>query len=203
MKARILLLAAAIAFACGEGAPPESETGTPANEPAPVPVETRALTDGLALWRADGFTLLVPEAADIVRQDPVPPQTWSGILAGPGFIQEVDGETLPGPPAYRLDIATYAIPEGETLEGWVAELQATRNETVTTGIRVPLAGESALRTGTPPGESGPATYWLERNGKVVEIRVTEEPERPLSGIQRHVQSLVLSTFRWSEASPTP
>jgi hypothetical protein len=54
-----------------------------------------------------------------------------------------------------------------------------------------------VRTGAGPGETGPASYWLEREGQVVELRLDEEPESPLDGIQRHIQSLILSTFRWS------
>jgi hypothetical protein len=38
---------------------------------------------------------------------------------------------------------------------------------------------------------------------IVEFRLVEEPGSPLGGIQRHVQSLILSTFRWSGASATP
>ena len=37
---------------------------------------------------------------------------------------------------------------------------------------------------------------------LVEFRLEEEPESPLAGIQRHMQSLILSTFRWSDAVAT-
>jgi hypothetical protein len=68
---------------------------------------------------------------------------------------------------------------------------------------MPLAGEAALRTGAAPNEAGPVSYWLERDGMIVEFRLVEEPGSPLGGIQRHVQSLILSTFKWSGASATP
>ncbi len=177
------------------------------SEQAGAPVETtagpevRALTDGLAMWRADGFTMLVPDDADIVPTDPTAPATWAVIVAGPGFVREVDGLRQPGPPAYRLDAATYAKPDTVALEDWVAARLAERGEAGgAAGITVPLAGESALRTGSAPGLAGSASYWLERNGKVVELKLDEEPESPLSGIQRHIQSLMLSTFRWSGES---
>lgn len=160
--------------------------------------EVRALTDGLALWRADGFTMLVPDDADIVPTEPTAPATWAVIVAGPGFVREVDGLRQPGPPAYRLDAATYAKPDTVALADWVAARLAERGEARgAAGITVPLAGESALRTGSAPGLEGSASYWLERKGKVVELKLDEEPESPLSGIQRHIQSLMLSTFRWS------
>jgi hypothetical protein len=172
----------------GSAAPADSATGP----------EVRAMTEGLALWRADGFTMLVPDDADVVPTDPQPPATWAVIVAGPGFVREVDGLRQPGPPAYRLDAATYAKPDTVALEEWVAALLAERGQTGgEAGITVALAGESALRTGSAPGNAGTASYWLERNGKVVELRLDEEPESPLSGIQRHIQSLMLSTFRWS------
>lgn len=194
MRTRFLLLTllAASLVGCGEPAP---EAG-PA-EPAATRPETRPLTEGLAVWRADGFTLLVPESADLVPQRPEPTETWAAILAGPGFVSEVDGVRVPGPPAYRVDVATYAKPNTTALEDWVAARLSERGEATAAGIRVPLAGEPALRTGAPPGEEGVTSYWLERDGKVVEFRLEEEPESPLGALQRHVQSLVLSTFRWS------
>jgi hypothetical protein len=110
----------------------------------------------------------------------------------------------PGPPAYRLDAATYAKPDTVALEDWVAARLAERGEAGgEAGITVALAGEPALRTGSPPGFAGTASYWLERNGKVVELRLEEEPVSPLSGIQRHIQSLILSTFRWSGEEGSP
>ena len=199
MRPSIARLLAAIpvvmtAVACESGA--ESErTDAPANSTAAP--EVRALTDGLAVWRADGFTMLVPDDADVVPTDPEGPAAWAVIVAGPGFVREVDGLRQPGPPAYRLDAATYAKPDTVDLEEWVAARLAERGETGPAGITVPIAGEPALRTGSAAGIAGTASYWLERNGKVVELRLEEEPESPLSGIQRHIQSLMLSTFRWS------
>ncbi|CAN5783360.1 hypothetical protein BH20GEM1_BH20GEM1_23180 [soil metagenome] len=152
----------------------------------------------VALWRADGFTMLVPEDADIVPRDPDPPATWAAILAGPGFVREGEGGVRqPGPPAYRVDAATYAKPDTAEIEAWVAARLAERGEAGGPGVIVPLAGERAFRTGVAPGVAGAASYWLERQGKVIELRLEEEPESPLGGIQRHVQSLILSTFRWS------
>jgi hypothetical protein len=49
---------------------------------------------------------------------------------------------------------------------------------------------------------GSASYWLERDGLVVELRLEEEPGSPLNGIQRHMQSLILATFRWSAQTGT-
>jgi hypothetical protein len=167
------------AAACERGA--ESDrSGAPADT-ATAP-EIRAMTEGLAVWRADGFTMLVPDDADVVPTDPDAPATWAVIVAGPGFVREVDGLRQPGPPAYRLDAATYAKADTLDLEEWVAARLAERGESGgDAGITVAVAGEPALRT----------------NGKVVELRLEEEPESPLSGIQRHIQSLMLSTFRWS------
>lgn len=196
MRMRLLLLPALLAAAlpgCAEDAPGPA----PAEAPTEGPAEVRDLTEGLAVWRADGFTLLVPEGADIVPRKAEPPETWAAILAGPGFVQEIDGARVPGPPAYRLDAATYAGPDTIALETWVAARLAERGEDGAAGVRVALAGESALRTGAPPGEEGSTSYWLERGGKVVELRLEPEPESPLDAIQRHLQSLVLSTFRWS------
>lgn len=184
----IPLLAALLG--CGGEAP---DSG-PDDRPAEGPVETRPQTEGLAVWRADGFTLLVPEGADVLPRKAEPPETWAGILAGPGFVQEVDGQRVPGPPAYRLDAATYAKPDTVALETWVAEL---RGDEGAEGVRIALAGEPALRTGAAPGQEGPTSYWLERGGKVVELRLEPQPESPLDAIQRHLQSLILSTFRWS------
>ena len=183
------------AAACERGA--ESDrSGAPADT-ATAP-EIRAMTEGLAVWRADGFTMLVPDDADVVPTDPDAPATWAVIVAGPGFVREVDGLRQPGPPAYRLDAATYAKADTLDLEEWVAARLAERGESGgDAGITVAVAGEPALRTGSAPGLAGTASYWLERNGKVVELRLEEEPESPLSGIQRHIQSLMLSTFRWS------
>ena len=198
-----ILLAALIALsaACGEGdeageaAPEGADSGATAVAP-----ETRPLTEGLAMWRADGFTLLVPETADIVPRQGEPPETWGAILAGPGFRRELEGGgSEPGPPAYRVDVATYAKPDSIALDAWVEARLAERGEDHgAPGVTVALAGEPALRTGASARESGPASYWLERDGRVVEFRLVEEPESPLGGIQRHVQSLILSTFRWSE-----
>lgn len=205
-KSFLVLLAAvpAAMIACDRAADSE-QAGTPADTTAAP--EVRALTDGLAVWRADGFTMLVPDDADLVPTDPVAPATWAVIVAGPGFVREVDGERMPGPPAYRLDAATYAKADTAALEEWVAARLAEREESVSEpGITVALAGEPALRTGSAPGLAGTASYWLEREGKVVELRLQEEPESPLSGIQRHIQSLMLSTFRWSgeaEAAAEP
>jgi hypothetical protein len=202
MRGRAILLVGAMTVAaCEPGAEPGEVGRFPADsagEPAPAP-ETRALTEGLALWRADGFTMLVPLEADIVPQDPDPPATWSTIVAGPGFFQEgAGGVRQPGPPTYRVDAATYSKPDSLELGAWVAARLAERGEdTGEPGVVVPLAGERAFRTGVAPGAAGAASYWLERDGKVVELRLEEEPESPLGGIQRHVQSLILSTFRWS------
>ena len=209
----VVLVAAitAAVVACGgdetrEGAPAEAVRagrGADAGDTAAAP-ETRASTEGLALWRANGFTMLVPERADIVPQTAQAPQTWAAILAGPGFVREVDGVQQPGPPTYRVDAATYDLPQGQTLETWVAARLAERGEAASSAaVTIPLAGEPALRTGAAPNEAGAASYWLERDGLVVEIRVEEEPESPLGAIQRHVQSLILSTFRWSEESSSP
>ena len=200
MRTSLAFLLAAIpvamtAAAC-ENAAESERAGAPADSVAAP--EVRATTEGLAVWRADGFTMLVPTDADVVPTDPDAPATWAVIVAGPGFVREVDGLRQPGPPAYRLDAATYAKPDTIDLEDWVAARLAERGETGGgAGITVALAGESALRTGSAPGLAGTASYWLERNGKVVELRLEEEPESPLSGIQRHIQSLMLSTFRWS------
>ncbi|HEY7472949.1 MAG TPA: hypothetical protein VIE68_11440 [Gemmatimonadota bacterium] len=211
-KPRGALLTAGVAFAAlgfvtcrggeaGDGAPAEAVR---AGAGETVPPETRSLTEGLAVWRANGFTLLVPERADIVPRTPQPPETWAAILAGPGFVRDVGGVQQPGPPAYRVDVATYDLPEGVTLESWVASRLAERGDSAAVAAGVmPLAGEAALRTGAAPSEEGPASYWLERDGRVVEFRLEEEPESPLGGIQRHVQSLILSTFRWSGETATP
>jgi hypothetical protein len=205
-KSFTILLAAAAAVVPGcQRAPETDPAGAPADS-ATAP-EVRAMTEGLALWRADGFTMLVPDDADVVPTDPEPPATWAVIVAGPGFVREVDGLRQPGPPAYRLDAATYAKPDSVPLQDWVAARLAERGRTGgegqtggEAGITVALAGEPALRTGTAPGIEGTASYWLERNGKVVELKLDEEPESPLSGIQRHIQSLMLSTFEWSGQS---
>lgn len=193
---------AAVAIASGtacERGTGERQDGAPADSVSPP--EVRASTEGLAVWRADGFTMLVPDEADVVPVDPVAPATWAVIVAGPGFVREIDGRPMPGPPAYRLDAATYAKPDTIALEEWVAARLAERGQTgADPGITVALAGEAALRTGSAPGIEGTASYWLERNGKVVELRLDEEPESPLSGIQRHIQSLMLSTFQWSGES---
>lgn len=203
MRTSRVILLAAISVVTAVGAcdrPAETGQAGARVETTPGP-DVRALTDGLAMWRADGFTMLVPDDADVVPTDPTAPATWAVIVAGPGFVREVDGLRQPGPPAYRLDAATYAKPDTVALEDWVAARLADRGEAGgATGITVPLAGESALRTGSAPGEVGSASYWLERNGKVVELKLDEEPESPLSGIQRHLQSLMLSTFRWSVES---
>lgn len=198
----ILLAVAAAAVAACQRAADTDRAEAPADS-ATAP-ETRAMTEGLALWRADGFTMLVPDDADVVPTDPQPPATWAVIVAGPGFVREVDGVRRPGPPAYRLDAATYAKPDSAALQDWVAARLAERGQAGgEAGITVALAGEPALRTGTAPGIAGTASYWLERNGKVVELKLDEEPESPLSGIQRHIQSLMLSTFRWSGEPEAP
>lgn len=212
MRNRAILLAVAMAVAaCEPGAEPEAGPGEAgrvevdsAGEVEAL-VETRALTEGLALWRADGFTMLVPQDADIVPQDPDPPAIWATILAGPGFVQEGEGGVpQPGPPTYRVDAATYAKPDSVELEAWVAARLAERGEDADApGVTVPLAGEPALRTGVSPGAAGSTSYWLEREGRVVELRLEEEAESPLGGIQRHVQSLILSTFRWSGTATSP
>lgn len=198
------LLAAALFAAACEQSPDRGpgEAGRAGVDGETVaPPETRPLTEGLAVWRADGFTLLVPEAADIVPRRAEAPETWGAILAGPGFVREVEGGgTEAGPPAYRVDVATYAKPDSIALDAWVEARLAERGEEAgAPGFTVALAGESAHRTGAAPRESGPASYWLERDGKVVELRLSEEPESPLAGIQRHMQSLILSTFRWSQS----
>lgn len=209
MRSRAILVAVAMTVAaCESGAEPGAAPGeasrveTGRSGETEAVAETRALTEGLALWRADGFTLLVPQDADIVPQDPDPPATWASILAGPGFLREGEGgEPQPGPPAYRVDAATYAKPDSVELEAWVTARLAERGgDAGTPGVIVPLAGEPALRTGVAPGAAGATSYWLEREGKVVELRLEEEAESPLGGIQRHVQSLILSTFRWSESA---
>jgi hypothetical protein len=209
MRKFSMLFAAALVAWVGAGCERAVESDS-ASAPADSSVapEVRALTDGLAVWRADGFTMHVPDDADVVPTDPVAPATWAVIVAGPGFVREVDGRRMPGPPAYRLDAATYVKPDTVALEGWVAARLAERGQSsAEPGVTVALAGEAALRTGSPPGIEGTASYWLERNGKVVELKLDEEPESPLSGIQRHIQSLMLSTFEWSgesseaEASP--
>ena len=195
----ILIAALAVVAGACERAAESDRTGAPSDTTAAP--EVRAMTEGLALWRADGFTMLVPDDADVVPTDPVAPATWAVIVAGPGFVREVDGRRMPGPPAYRLDAATYSKPDTVALEEWVAARLAERGQPgADPGITVPLAGEAALRTGSAPGIEGTASYWLERNGKVVELRLDEEPESPLSGIQRHIQSLMLSTFQWSGES---
>ena len=76
--------------------------------------------------------MLVPERADIVPRTPEAPETWAAILAGPGFVREVDGVQQPGPPAYRVDVATYDLPGTETLESWAAARLAERGEDATT-----------------------------------------------------------------------
>lgn len=209
--ALVAAITAVVAAACArdetrEGAPAEAvrvDRGADAGDTAAAP-ETRALTEGLALWRANGFTMLVPERADIVPRPAQAPQTWAAILAGPGFVREVDGVRQPGPPTYRVDAATYDLPQGQTLETWVAGQLTERGEAASSAaITIPLAGEPALRTGAAPNEAGTASYWLERNGRIVELRLEEEPESPLGAIQRHVQSLILSTFRWSEETSSP
>lgn len=199
----VLLAATLAATACerdGDAGPGEAaRVGAGGSEGVETALETRALTEGLAMWRANGFTMLVPESADIVPRPTEPPATWGSILAGPGFVREVEGGREAGPPAYRLDATTYEKPDTVALEAWVAERLAERGETVPDpGVTVAIAGEAALRTGAAPREPGAASYWLERDGTVVEFRLTEEPESPLAGIQRHMQSLMLSTFRWSE-----
>jgi hypothetical protein len=204
MRTRVsILLAAALAAAgCERGAdggPGEAaRVRSGAEESVRSEPETRALTEGLAVWRANGFTMLVPESADIVPRRTEPPATWGSILAGPGFVREVEGGREAGPPAYRLDATTYEKPDSIELEAWVAARLAERGEGAAPGVTVAVAGEPALRTGATSREPGPASYWLERDGTVVEFRLTEEPESPLAGTQRHMQSLILSTFRWSE-----
>ena len=199
----ILLAATLVVAGCErgrDGGPGEAARvgagGTEGGQAAP---ETRALTEGLAMWRANGFTMLVPESADILPRETEPPATWGSILAGPGFVREVEGGREAGPPAYRLDATTYEKPDSIDLEAWVAERLAERGESAAPGVTVAVAGEPALRTGSSSREPGPASYWLEREGTVIEFRLTEEPESPLAGIQRHMQSLILSTFRWSDA----
>jgi hypothetical protein len=197
----IAALTAASAAAC-DSAPQRERAGAPADSAAAP--EVRAQTDGLAVWRADGFTMLVPEDADIVPTDPDAPAMWAVTVAGPGFVREVDGGIQPGPPAYRLDAATYAKADSVALEEWVAALQSQRGEADgEAGTLVALAGEPALRTVYGSGLASTVTYWLERDGKIVELRLEEEPESPLSGIQRHIQSLMLSTFRWSGSTQEP
>lgn len=201
---RFFLVATTMAMAAATcGRPDEGDEVQAPSDSTEAP-EVRALTEGLAVWRADGFTMLVPDDADVVPTDPVAPATWAVIVAGPGFVREVDGQPVPGPPAYRLDAATYAKPDTVALEEWVAARLAEREESSPDArITVALAGEPALRTGSAPGLAGTASYWLERNGKVVEFQLKEEPESPLSGIQRHIQSLMLSTFRWTGEGQEP
>jgi hypothetical protein len=199
-RGAILLAAALFVLSCDRGQPPADvePDGDETAVPPPAP-ETRPLTEGLAVWRADGFTLLVPEDADIVPRDADPPARWSAILAGPGFLQEgAGGAPQAGPPAYRVDLATYEKPDTIDLGEWVAARLGERGEVESAPpVTIPLAGEPAVRTGAAPGETGSTSYWLERDGLVVELRLEDEPESPLDGIQRHVQSLILSTFRWS------
>jgi hypothetical protein len=195
-RGAILLAPALLALSCDRGKP--SAGVEPGGEETAAP-ETRRMTEGLAVWRADGFTLLVPEDADIVPREADPPARWSAILAGPGFLQEgVGGTPQAGPPAYRVDLATYEKPDTIDLEEWIAARLGERGAVESAPpVTMPLAGEPAVRTGAAPGEVGSTSYWLEREGLVVELRLEEEPESPLDGIQRHVQSLILSTFRWS------
>lgn len=199
----MLLAAALVASACerdrdvGPGEAARVRSG--AEESVEAPPETRATTEGLAMWRANGFTMLVPESADIVPRRTEPPATWGSILAGPGFVREVEGGREAGPPTYRLDAITYDKPDSIELREWVAARLAERGESASPAVTVAIAGEPAIRTGAASREPGPASYWLERGGRVVEFRLTEEPESPLAGIQRHMQSLILSTFRWSDA----
>ena len=199
-KAPAILIAAvtAVTAAACDRAPDSEQAGAPADSAAAP--EIRAQTDGLAVWRADGFTMLVPEDADIVPTDPEAPAMWAVTVAGPGFVREVDGRIQPGPPAYRLDAATYAKPDTVALEEWVAARQSQRGEA---GTLVALAGEPALRTVSGSGLASTVTYWVERDGKIVELRLEQDPESPLSGIQRHIQSLMLSTFRWSGSPQEP
>jgi hypothetical protein len=146
----------------------------------------------------------VPEDADIVPSEVDPPARWGAILAGPGFFVEGEGGARqPGPPAYRLDVATYEKPDTVALEAWVSSRIAERGEVAGRDpVTIPIAGEAAVRTGAGPGEVGSASYWLERDGLVVELRLEEEPGSPLNGIQRHMQSLILATFRWSAQTGT-
>jgi hypothetical protein len=199
-RGAILFAAALLAPACDRGQPSAGvePDGEEAVAPAAAP-DTRPLTEGLAVWRADGFTLLVPEDADIVPREVDPPARWGAILAGPGFLQEGKGGALQaGPPAYRVDVATYEKQDTLDLEEWVAARVDERGEAGNTApVTIPLAGEAAIRTGAAPGETGPASYWLEREGLVIELHLEEEPDSPLDGIQRHLQSLILSTFQWS------
>jgi hypothetical protein len=199
-RGAILLAAALLAPACDRGQPSAGvEPGGAETAPPAAAPETRPLTEGLALWRADGFTLLVPEDADVVPRKVDPPARWGAILAGPGFLQQGEGGApQAGPPAYRVDVATYEKPDTIDLEAWVVARLGEGAEAGTSApVTIPLAGEAAVRIGARPGEAGPTSYWLEREGLVVELRLEEEPESPLAGIQRHVQSLILSTFRWS------
>ena len=201
-----LLAVLAAATAC-ESTPP-GDAGSQADSVAQI-AETRALTEGLALWRADGFTMLVPETADVIPRRAQDDERWAAIIAGPGFVRETeDGGTEPGPPAYRIDVATYDKPDTLELETWVSARPAPASapEGMTNpgeerpdppAVTVAVAGEPALRVGAASREPGPVSYWLERGETVVEFRLSEEPESPLAGIQRHVQSLILSTFRWS------
>ena len=112
MRTSRVILLAGISVVTAVGAcdrPAETGQAGARVETTPGP-DVRALTDGLAMWRADGFTMLVPDDADVVPTDPTAPATWAVIVAGPGFVREVDGLRQPGPPAYRLDAATYAKP---------------------------------------------------------------------------------------------
>lgn len=208
VRSSSLLLAIFVAASACERTP-AGDTAAEADSAAGVP-ETRALTEGLALWRADGFTMLLPETADIVPRRREGDERWAAIVAGPGFVRQTeDGGTEPGPPAYRIDVATYDKPDTLELETWVAARSASAAGAGMTNpgeesadpqaVTVALAGEPALRVGAASREPGPVSYWLERDGTVVEFRLVEEPESPLAGIQRHLQSLMLSTFRWSAA----
>lgn len=200
----IALAAALLAGSCDRGDSPSA--GDPEGPETAAPAaasESLPFTEGLAAWRANGFTLLVPEDADVVPLEVDPPALWGAILAGPGFLREgEDGTPQPGPPAYRVDVATYQKPDTVALEVWVASRMAERGDSVAPSVTVPIAGQPAVRTGAAAGQPGLATYWLEREGLVVELRLEEDPESPLNGIQRHVQSLILSTFRWSGQSAT-
>ena len=65
--------------------------------------------------------MLVPETADVIPRRAEGDERWAAILAGPGFVRETEeGGTEPGPPAYRIDVATYDKPDTLELETWVS-----------------------------------------------------------------------------------
>ncbi len=225
MKSFFIRIAPAIAFVCLVSS---CATATPTEELVLPPEPTlphiqqagpQMETDGLLVYRGQGFSFQYPANARIEIVSPTLPATSEIHIIGPEVsIKPGDADWVYSGPGYEMSVQTFDNPDALDAEAWGrAYLLETWEERMKQGpspggIPVSEDGEidedlvgTSIVAGQPAfwielfgGDSAIFVYYLASGHQILTFSFRDYPlpNQPLNDLQQGIHMLIMGTLRW-------